>query len=378
MMRPHQRPRTGQRRDGEVRVIRTEFVRYPGHEHPLIEEMDSGSGGGAGGRSTPPKDADPTAPGGTRLRVRDTGLALEGRAARAERVRQRNQRRTIIIGVAVVSALLLAVIGWRYASDRRAATLPLDASSSSSAGNVPAGAAHAQASSSREIFRSANKAPAPTPYFASYGRLKLRLPVETKRLTEIGFHQASYPWAMRMKTPLKDATNADARGKQGTGRETSTQPTGADAFLVGRVIRMWRNRPGKPDTAGDVGAKPGSAVISPVTGTVVKIKSYKLYGKWADYEMHITPDGFDNIDIVMIHISNPTVKVGQRVDAGITRVGAVRKLSDKVTDQLAQYVKDGGDHVHLQVNDASYPGYKGLDGAVEPEEPTATTDAGGY
>ena len=58
-MRPHQRPRTGQRRDGEVRVIRTEYVRYPGHEHPLIDEIDSGSGGGAGGRSEPPAEQRP-------------------------------------------------------------------------------------------------------------------------------------------------------------------------------------------------------------------------------------------------------------------------------------------------------------------------------
>ena len=178
---------------------------------------------------------------------------------------------------------------------------------------------------------------------------------------------------MRMKTPLKDAKNADARGKKGTGRETCTQPTGADAVLVGKVIRMWRNRPGQPDTAADVGAKPGSAVISPVTGTVVKIKSYKLYGKWNDYEMHIVPDDHDNIDIVMIHIADPAVKVGQRVNAGVTRVGEVRKLSDKMTDQLAQYTKGGGDHVHLQVNNSDYPGYKGLVGAVEPEEPTEPT-----
>lgn len=372
-MRPHQRPRTGQRRDGEVRVIRTEFVRYPGHAHPLIDDIDSGSGGGAGGGSPAPADVDPAAPGGTRLRVRDTGLALEGRSARSERLRRQSQRRALIVGAVVASALLLAVIGWRYASDQRAATLPLDESSSSSAANVPVGGAHEQPASSGAVFRSANKAPDPTPIFASYGKLKLRLPVETKRLTEIGFHQASYAWALRMKTPLKDAKNSEAKAHRSTGRETSTQPTGADAVLVGKVIRMWRNRPGQPDTAADVGAKPGSAIISPVTGTVVKIKSYKLYGKWNDYEMHIIPDGFDNLDIVMIHLADPTVKVGQRVEAGVTRVGAVRKLSDKMTDQLAQYTKGGGDHVHLQVNNADYPGYKGLVGAVEPEEPTETT-----
>ncbi len=181
---------------------------------------------------------------------------------------------------------------------------------------------------------------------------------------------------MPMKTPLKDAKVSESNAHRGTGRETSTQPTGADAVLVGKVIRMWRDRPGKPDTAADVGARPGSLVVSPVTGTVVKIKSYKLYGKWADYELHIVPDGYPSIDIVMIHIASPKVKVGQRAIAGITQVGTVRKLSDKVTDQLAQYVKGGGDHVHLQVNNANYPGYKGLVGAVEPDEPTATVETG--
>jgi hypothetical protein len=377
MMRPNQRPRTGQRRDGQVRVIRTEFIRYPGHEHPLLDELDddSGTAGGGGGGSRY-SDAASGANGGTRLRVRDTGLALEGRAARAERARSRNQRRTLAIAIVTAAALLLAVLGWRYASDKRAAELPVDVTSSSSAANGPAGSAHQQPSNSGDVFKATTTAPNPTPIFASYGRIKLRLPVETKRLTEIGFHQASYPWALRMKTPLKDAKNSEANGKRGTSRPTTTQPTGEDAVLVGVVIRMWRARPGKPDTAADVGAKPGSSVISPVTGTVVKIKSYKLYGKWADYEMHIQPDGQDNIDIVMIHLADPEVKVGERVVAGVTTVAHVRKLSNKMTDQLAQYVKDGGDHVHLQVNDAGYPGYKGLVGAVEPEEPMPTTNQG--
>ena len=138
---------------------------------------------------------------------------------------------------------------------------------------------------------------------------------------------------------------------------------------------MWRPRPGSPDTAADVGAKPGTTVISPVTGTVVKVKSYKLYGKWPDYEIHITPDGFDNLDIVLIHVTDLEVKPGARVVAGVTPLAHVRKLSDKFSDQLAEYVKDGGNHVHLQVNNANFKGYKGLDGAVEPEEPTGAPSA---
>ncbi len=334
VMRPHQRPRTGRRRDDEIRVIRTETVRYPGHEHPLIDEMTEDSAQAVAGASRPAAlrrerwrrrparpDAPTSADGRSRIRVRDTGLAVEGRAVRAERARTRNRRRTTAIVVAAAVALLIAISGWKFASDRRAASLPLDASSSSSAANAPA-AAHAQASKLGDMFRASTKPPNPTPIFASYGRLKLHLPVPVSKLTEIGFHQASYAWALRMKTPLKDAKASESNAHRGTSRDTSRQPTGADAVLVGKVLRMWRARPGKPDTAADVGAKPGTTVISPVTGTVVKIKSYKLYGKWPDYEMHIVPDGYDNLDIVMIHLADLEVKPGQRVIAGRDPGGA--------------------------------------------------------
>ena len=143
---------------------------------------------------------------------------------------------------------------------------------------------------------------APRPIFASYKKLKLHLPVRVKSLTEVGFHQASYAYALPMKTTLPDAKLSQASNHRGTRRKVATQTTGPDAVLVGKVLRMWRPRPGKPDTAVDVGAKPGTAVFAPVTGTVVKVKKYKLYGKWDDYEIHIQPDGYPDLDVVMIHV----------------------------------------------------------------------------
>jgi hypothetical protein len=136
---------------------------------------------------------------------------------------------------------------------------------------------------------------------------------------------------------------------------------------------MWRARPGRPDTAADVGALAGTTVLSPVNGTIVKIKSYKLYGLYPDYELHITPDNTKSLDVVMIHLTKLDCYVGMRVVAGVTPIAKVRKLSDKFHDQLADYTKDPGDHVHVQVNDSSYPGYKGLQGAVEPDD--QSTDA---
>lgn len=135
-------------------------------------------------------------------------------------------------------------------------------------------------------------------------------------------------------------------------------------MLVGSVVRMWRSRPGKPDSAADVGAPPGSNVLAPVSGQVIKIKSYKLYGKYDDYEIHIRPDGRDDIDCVMIHVTDLSVTVGARVKAGVTRVATVRKLSNVIHDQLGDYATGSGDHVHLQFNNALDPRYKGLEGAL--------------
>jgi murein DD-endopeptidase MepM/ murein hydrolase activator NlpD len=365
---PHQRPRTGQRRDDEIKVIRTDDIRYPGHEHPLIDAI--------GG-----EDDDESKSSGRRLTpARDTGIAVEGRAARLQRHKERNQRRIALAAIAVVAGLLAAAIGWRYSSDQRAASMPLGgASTTETASSVLSlWPIHRQPAPGSDVFKSASvpKPPPrpPTPIFAAYRGLKLRLPVPVDKLTEIGFHQAANSYALRMTSPLPDAKLSKAAGKKGTSRETSTQPTAANAVLVGSVLRMWRSRPGRPDTAADVGARPGTAVLSPVNGTVVKIKSYKLYGNWADFEIHIRPDGFDNVDLVLIHVTDLSVTQGSTVVAGVTQVARVRKLSDKVSEQLADYVKGGGgDHVHVQVNNARDPLYKGLVGAIEPESDVATT-----
>jgi hypothetical protein len=120
---------------------------------------------------------------------------------------------------------------------------------------------------------------------------------------------------------------------------------------------LWRSaRSGKPNTAADVGAPPGTPVVAPVDGTVVYVRTYKLYGKYDDYEVHISPKDGSPIDVVLIHISDVCVKAGDRVEAGITQVACVRRLSRLMTMQLAQYTADGGDHTHLQINRLAGPG----------------------
>jgi len=338
-------PRVGTRRDGGVRLIRSSDVRYPGTELP-----DTGE---------PTPEVESARAQSRRLGpARDTGLAVEGRIARQRRQRAGAKRRNLTIAFVMIAAISVAALGWRYSSDRRAAANPFTA-------NEKAAAAASGRADANATFSSENPAdPDPTPNFAELDSLKLRLPVEVKDLGEIGFHQASYTYAMHMTTSLPDAPLSSAKNKRGTGRDISQQAPGTNAMLVGSVVRMWRSRPGKPDSAVDVGAPPGSYVLAPVSGQVIKIKSYKLYGKYDDYEIHIRPEGRDDIDCVMIHVTDLSVTVGARVKAGVTRVATVRKLSNVIHDQLGDYATGSGDHVHMQFNNTLDPRYKGLEGAL--------------
>lgn len=318
------------------RVIRTDQVRYPGVEGRVGADAEY-EAWRATGRTLRP--------------ARDTGLLVQRRHVRDRRRSARTRRnRAIAVAVLAVSVFAL-IVGWRTASDRIAALRPFAPQRASAPGSGVAVA-------------SAVTPAGPTPMFAAYRSLQMRLPVRPEDLTEVGFHQASYSYALAMTTALPDADMSKAKRDRSSGRDLSKQEAGPTATLTGAVLRMWRDRPGQPDTAADIGADPGSPLYSPVTGTVVLVKKYNLYNKYPDFQIHIQPDGFPNVDVVLIHLTDPRVKAGARVEAGVTPLGAVRKLSDKINLQLRSYTTNGGNHIHLQLNDKRNPEYKGLKGAI--------------
>lgn len=317
--------------EGPRRVIRSDVVRYPGMPEGGFEQGD------------PSADRDRRA----RLRpARDAGISVASRAAR-DRKRAQVARRNIALAVGLaVTGVFVTGFMWRWVSDMQVAARPMPTRSSAFQGAV---------------VRAASPQAQPTPVFASYRSLRLRLPVATTDLTELGFHQASYAYALRMKSRLPDADMDAANKKRGTEHDGVKVEKG---LLPRQVLRMWRDRPGKPDTAADVGALAGAGVLAPLDGTVVLVKRYSLYGKYPDVQIHIRPDAAPTVDCVIIHIEDPTVKAGDRVMAGITPIGRVRKLSDRIHHQLGDYTSDPGDHVHLQLNDSTDPSYEGLKGAI--------------
>lgn len=283
---------------------------------------------------------------GTRMGEATHDAACESRRARqrAARERARRQRRAALV---VTLAITVFVVGWRASSPGATSALTELASPSTNPSILSASSGVSEP-----------EGPA-TPIFATYRTLQLHLAVAEQDLTELAFHQAAGPNALPMESLLPDADPALADDKRGTGRVVPERDPDATepAVLGGEVIRMWRaSRSGPPNTAADIGALAGAPVFAPVSGTVIEVKPYKLYGVHDDLEIHIQPTGWPEIDLVIIHVSDPTVKAGDLVTGGVTRIASVRLLADRVNHQLADYTPDAGDHIHMQLNRVEKPG----------------------
>lgn len=261
-------------------------------------------------------------------------LMEEGRIARRKRL-QRNARRKRLVAASVVALTLLFGGRWLMSRESDAPT---------------ARAQETQKLTPAIITAALPESPDPTPLFAAYRDVGLRVPVPAESLIDIAFHQASYSYARHLTTTLPTFATDSASKKRGTGRTAATSVANAQGWLTGSVLRLWRDRPGKPDSAADVGAAPGTAVLAPVSGTILLVKPYKLYSKYDDVQVHIRPEGHEDLDLVMIHVTDPQVAVGDQVVGGVTQVGKVRKFSNRMRLQLGDFTTGTGDHVHVQVN----------------------------
>jgi murein DD-endopeptidase MepM/ murein hydrolase activator NlpD len=181
----------------------------------------------------------------------------------------------------------------------------------------------------------------------------------------VAFHQSSYNDTYVYKPLVKVRTAAQAQPLAAAARAAgseSLEPTSApfaddDGVWTGWGLQVWRtNVNGRSDTAVDCGARPGTPVISPVTGTVMRIRPYKLYGRINDFEFNIKPDAWNDVDVIVLHVTDPLVAEGDRLVAGVTRIASVRKLTNVLSGmQLRTYTSEGGNHTHVQLNKITKP-----------------------
>ncbi len=264
----------------------------------------------------------------------------------SERSSHRHSRRIIVIIAALILIALIVIASFILSGN----------SNNSSFSNDGISGAVNSATKDRSL---------PTPIMSEADGVQMHCAVAMEDLTELLFHNASYTYAYGMTTQLSEATNADVMAKHGTGRRASTQPTG-NAWMTGEFIRTFRSESAGPQmSAIDCGGAVGTKVYAPVSGEVVLVKEYQLYGQYPDIQIHIRPEGRSDLDCVLIHLQNAKVKQGDKVVAGESELAEIRDVYAYIGDsmQLKYYTaeNDNGNHTHIQMNNVNDPNYHGLD-----------------
>lgn len=164
-----------------------------------------------------------------------------------------------------------------------------------------------------EVLAAARRASA---VVATYGPLQLSVPSDHIRL--VGFHEASSPTTVGL----------------------------VPADRPGMTTMSTRNRPTHPRSAVDVAVAPGTPMYAPVTGRVVEVARYRLYGRHPDVRIRIVPDDDPDLVVTMLHLAGPLVAVGDEVAAGDPLAASSRVLP--IRSQIDRYA-GAGPHLHMEV-----------------------------
>ena len=175
---------------------------------------------------------------------------------------------------------------------------------------------------------------------ASVEGVDVLLPVAQQATTAVAFHPVDNTDAASF-APVGDRLGGGDLGQKL-----------ADIFAGGGGVQYYLMDGDGGDqsssTAGlDVGAVPGSPVVSPIDGKVTAIKKYSILGRHNDVEIDIRLAGDPSLLLVVTHIARPKVEIGEVVQRGTTPLGVVRGFPASLDQALSQYTSDNGDHVQL-------------------------------
>lgn len=178
-------------------------------------------------------------------------------------------------------------------------------------------------------------APAPPPVFANVAGVEVVVPATDAKI--VGFHEAAYPVALPM-LPLGNPLVNDNITKH-----ANPVPTPGPNF----VIMSTRGRPHAATSAVDIVPEHGERILAPVTGTVVTVRPYDLYGKYPDNRIEIVPDARPDLKLTILHVAGPQVVPGQHVHAGETVI-AQQATHFPFDSHVDAYAGGKPAHVHIE------------------------------
>lgn len=158
------------------------------------------------------------------------------------------------------------------------------------------------------------------PVIGSIGGARLHVPSHDVLLA--GWHEAAGPTALPME-PVADGPWTDLPS---------------------------RGRPHDPHSALDVAVTPGSVARAPVSGTVVEVSPYLLYGEHPDTRIVIRPDDAPHLAVHVLHVTGPLVAAGAHVTPGhpIAREATQFPFLSQIEEQTGR-----APHIHLEVKQAA-------------------------
>lgn len=176
---------------------------------------------------------------------------------------------------------------------------------------------------------------------ASVDGLDLYLPADGALL--VAFHEGSSGAAeLAPEIPTRAVHNSSS----------SSEVTTHDGPLDAMVLPS-RKRAASASSAVDVVLPPSLMVLAPVTGEVVEVREYALYGEQPDVRIEIAPDDHPSLRVVLLHVEGPQVAAGYRVEAGLTPLAAnARELDvDSQVDRFTvrSWREAPRPHVHIEV-----------------------------
>jgi len=233
--------------------------------------------------------------------------------------RRRKQIRRRRAGALVIVATLSLLAVWL------AYALPADTPA-----RVPAAAAQPTFAEKASVDRGV--------VVATVDDIEILLPVALEDTTAIGYHAADSP----------DSVAFSPKGERASGGGLTQKL--ADLFRGGGGLAYYLMGEGDDASATgalDIGAIPGAEVFSPVDGKVVAIEHTVIAGKYKDVEIRIQVADDPTLLLVVSHIAEPAVELGDGVARGDTLLGSVRGYPAGVTQELSRFTSDAGDHVQF-------------------------------
>jgi hypothetical protein len=175
--------------------------------------------------------------------------------------------------------------------------------------------------------------------------LALDVPVTQRRITAIVYHGVGSNGSIPL-TPSGHQRNAGLLTKLGNLVTGGSQASGPSYYVDSDAL-------GSPTGSVDVGAVAGTAVYSPVDGRVVSIRPYVINGHAWGSMLQIQPSSAPALLVTVMNAQRaPSIQVGTIVSAAATRLGSVADLSKAMSQDVAKFTSDSGNHVHIEVSPA--------------------------